>query len=139
MRVLSRKVLTTHSKEEIFQILRNSASRYHSAEFEDVCFHIHFPIRWHKQLGFIPVSGTIKVHNTVTEVYVEAHGGFSLYVGMLFAFIAVLIAVFGLFTKTPNIYSSLICMGVGIVVYIVDLFDAITCLDSLEHRLTRGQ
>lgn len=137
MRIVSRKIVTSHSKESVFYILKNSSSRYRPAEFVNNCFQFAFPIHWHRMEGAIPVKGKVSKQNGFTEVWVEIHGGLSLYVGTVFLCIGILVGIYSILSSASYIYSALISFGIGIVIYIIDFFDGITCLDSLEHRLTR--
>ena len=137
MRVVSRKVISSHSKEEVFQIVKNSSSRYRPAEFADNYFQLTFPVRWHTQMGYIPVKGIVNHVNGFTEVLIEIHGGFTLYIGMLFFCVGLLILGYSLLARTSTIYSAVVCLGIGVLIYVIELFDGIACLDSLEHRLTR--
>ena len=86
MRIVSRKVITSHSKEEVFHIMRQSSSLYRAAEFTDNSFHITFPIRWGRRMGSIPVKGIVKNQHGFTEVTIEIHGGIELYIGIVSLF-----------------------------------------------------
>lgn len=139
MRLISRKMTTTHSREDVLRIMQNSNFRSHTWYANHNTFFLLYKVRWHKQPGLIPVRGIIKEEGEHTEVSLEIHGGLAFYIGLLFVAIGVLIAIYSLVRNTPNLYSSLCCFGVGAFVYVCAVFDGITCLDSLEHRLTQGQ
>ena len=137
MRIVSRKIVTSHSKESVFYILKNLSSRHRPAEFVNNSFQFAFPILWHTTAGVIPVKGKVNNQNGFTEVWVEIHGGFSLYIGIVFLCIGTLVSIYSILASTSYVYSALISFGIGIVIYVIDLLDGISCLDSLEHRLTR--
>lgn len=137
MRIVSRRIVTSHSKESVLYILKNSSSRYRPTEFENNCFQFSFPIHWHRMAGVIPVKGKVNEQKGFTEVWVEIHSGLSHYIGTIFLCIGILVFIYSMLSKTSSTFSALVSFGIGIVIYIIDLFDGITCLDSLEHRLTR--
>ena len=137
MRILSRKVNTVHSKEEVLNIMKDSASRYHKFETSNDCFQFSFPTHWHTKEGSIPIKGSIADQCGYTEVRIEVYGSFSLYLGLLFFCVGVLASAYGLLIMASCVYPALVSLGIGVLIFVIDLFDAIACLDSLEHRLTR--
>ena len=54
-----------------------------------------------------------------------------------FFFLGILASTYSLLVKQVSIYPVLEGFGIGFFAYMIELFDGITCLDSLEHRLTR--
>ena len=138
MRIISRKVVTQRSREEVLQILKGSCSRFRTGVFIDNTFRIAFPARWHTQFGLITVEGTVASKGSVTEVTLHIEGGFTLYVGMVLIIIGILVLIYNLATGSSGFFPSLGCFSMGVLIYVIDLFDGIVCLDSLEHRLTRG-
>lgn len=137
MRILSRKVNTVHSKEEVLNIMKDSASRYHKFETSNDCFQFSFPTHWHTKEGSIPIKGSIADQCGYTEVRIEVYGSFSLYLGLLFFCVGILASAYGLLIMASCVYPALVSLGIGVLIFVIDLFDAIACLDSLEHRLTR--
>ena len=137
MRIISRIVVTSRSTDEVTQILKNASSIYRPIKLVDNCFELAFPIRWHRNPGILPVKGTIEHKNGFTEVKIEIHSGLVFRFIMALLLIAFLISVYGLLFQSASVYQVLAIVGVGILVYVLELFDGITCLDSLEHRLTR--
>ena len=137
MRILSRKVNTVHSKEEVLNIMKDSASRYHKFETSNDCFQFSFPPHWHTKEGSIPIKGSIADQCGYTEVRIEVYGSFSLYLGLLFFCVGILASAYGLLIMASCVYPALVSLGIGVLIFVIDLFDAIACLDSLEHRLTR--
>lgn len=138
MRIVYRKVITSHSDEEVHHIMKNASSRYHFAEFADRHFQFAYPTHWHKKRGFIPVRGTIDNVNGLTEVRLEIHSGFELYIAMAFLCLSALLFVYGLFSNHTYMFAALAAAGICAAIYVIALFDGIACLDSLEHRLTRN-
>ena len=137
MRILSRKVNTVRSKEEVLKLMKGSASRYHKFETSNDCFQFSFPTHWHTKTGYIPIKGIIEDQCGYTEVRIEVHGSFSLYLGLLFFCVGIFASAYGLLIMTSCVYPALVSLGIGILIFAIDLFDAITCLDSLEHRIMR--
>ena len=137
MRIVSRKVTTPHSKAEVFQIMKNSAAKYRKTEFGGNCFRIAVPTRWHRQMGFIPVRGTVNIQNGLTEVRLEIHGSFLTYIGILAFFAGILLLICEFLTVSAGVDAAFLCLAVGVCIYVLELMDGIVCLDSLEHRLTR--
>lgn len=141
MRIISRTVITQHTKEDTFQILKNSGSRYHTGNFKDNHFRIMYPTRWHRNRGFVPIRGSIEEQSEHIKVSVEVHSGLALHIGILLLVIWILLCSYNLIVKNLSFYMFLCYLGIGlilnIVIYVISLFDGIMCLDSLAHRLTR--
>ena len=137
MRIISRIVVTSRSTDEVTQILKNASSIYRPIKLVDNCFELSFPIRWHRNSGILPVKGIIEHKNGFTEVQLEIHNRLLFCFGMLFFFLGILASTYSLLVKEVSIYPVLVGFGIGFFAYMIELFDGITCLDSLEHRLTR--
>lgn len=138
MRIISREVLTSHSREEVFQIIKDAASCRHSVKFCGDSFWIAFPIRWHTRNGVIPIKGTVTRRYDYTEVRIEIYSGLSFYLGLLFICVGLLFLVCGLLATFSWVRPMVISVVFGTLICIISLFDGIICLDSLEHRLTRS-
>ena len=137
MRIISRSVTTTHSKEEVFHIMKQAAYRYRSTEFTDNRFRIAFPANWGRKVGAIQVRGVVEQRDGGTQVQLAILGGLAFYIAMLALLAGVLVFLCSLFVGRFAISFLLLGIVLGAAAYIVALFDGITCLDSLEHRLTR--
>lgn len=136
MLLVSRSVTTPYTKDEIIKIIKSSASPFYAVEIDGDNFSFMFPIRWHRAPGVMRVKGIMLNQNENMEVRLKIYGGLTSYFSLLFFAIGIFFLLYHFFANIGGIYT-LICIGVGIVLHIGKTFDGITCLDSLEHRITR--
>lgn len=141
MKLLTRRVSASKSSEEIMHIMKNSSCPGEATTFTESTFSICcIKRRNHRYRAVVPVRGYITDAQN-GEVRLEIHAGPIDNLYMIFGSIFVCFVIGAvcrfIFTGGP-IWTALILLSIGTLVFAQPFWNGIEILDLLEHKLTRN-
>lgn len=139
MIVYARSIVVPKQREEIISILKTCACRYRRVKSVGNTFSMYCMRRaMGGRFLLIPITCTMFPEESEMRIKICANAGASIWHGNLLILLGCSLTMWNILATSPKWIPGVGAILLGILVYVLYVFNAVECIDVIQHKL-QGQ